>query len=235
MSKRSRKKQKLRRNRPQPRKKKAQRKKNKGSCCYFYRVKPVAVPPMKLIVGLGNPGRRYRLNRHNLGFRAIDHIAETSSIRIKVKKFRALIGEGRIMDEEAILAKPQTYMNLSGVAVEALKGFYRIGLSDVILINDDFDLNFGRIRIKQRGGDGGHLGLRSVIEHLGDDRFLRIRLGVGRPVTDQEATEYVLSNFSREEEETLPKFLDIAEKAVKALIGCGVQKAMNEFNSLAIS
>ena len=190
---------------------------------------------MKLIVGLGNPGRRYRLSRHNFGFRAIDHIAEGSQIRIQKKKFRALIGEGRILDEEVILAKPQTFMNLSGEAVGALKGFFGISLRELILIHDDVDLNFGRIRIKQRGGDGGHLGLRSIIEHLGDDKFLRVRLGIGRPAADQEATEYVLSNFSDEEEKALPQFLDIVDKAVRALIDIGVQKAMSEFNSLILS
>ncbi len=197
-------------------------------------VKPEAVPLMRLIVGLGNPGRRYRLSRHNLGFRAIDHIAGESHVRIQEKKFRALIGEGRLLDEEVILAKPQTFMNLSGEPVGALKGFFKINLKELILIHDDVDLNFGRIRIKQRGGDGGHLGLRSVIESVGDDKFLRVRLGVGRPILGEEATEYVLSNFTDEEEKTLPQFLDIAEKAVKALISIGVQKTMSEFNSYAL-
>jgi PTH1 family peptidyl-tRNA hydrolase len=189
---------------------------------------------MKLIVGLGNPGRRYRLSRHNLGFRAIDHIAEGSLIKIKEKKFRALIGDGMILDEKVILAKPQTFMNLSGEAVGALKGFFRINLMELILIHDDVDLDFGKIRIKQKGGDGGHLGLRSVIESVGDDRFLRIRLGIGRPTPGEEATEYVLSNFTDEQEKALPQFLDIAEKAVKSLIGFGVQKAMSEFNSYVL-
>ncbi len=189
---------------------------------------------MKLIVGLGNPGRRYRLSRHNLGFRAIDHIAGGSLVKVKEKKFRALIGKGKILDEKVILAKPQTFMNLSGEAVGALKGFFRINLTELILIHDDVDLDFGKIRIKQRGGDGGHLGLRSVIESVGDDRFLRIRLGVGRPTPGEEATEYVLSNFTDEQEKALPQVLDIAERAVRALIGFGVQKAMSEFNSYAL-
>lgn len=191
---------------------------------------------MKLIVGLGNPGKRYLYSRHNMGFLAIDKIAEDYGISVSHKDFDALYGKGRLIDTSIILAKPLTYMNLSGLAVRRLFEYFQPdNTSDVILIHDDLDLPFGTLRVKAKGGHGGHKGLISVIEALGTQNFVRIRLGIGRPPMEMRAEEYVLDRFSPEEMERLEDVLTVAKEAVFVTVTSGVQAAMNKYNGKAIN
>jgi len=191
---------------------------------------------VKLIVGLGNPGKRYLYSRHNMGFLAIDKIAEDYGISVSHKDFDALYGKGRLIDTSIILAKPLTYMNLSGLAVRRLFEYFQPdNTSDVILIHDDLDLPFGTLRVKAKGGHGGHKGLISVIEALGTQNFVRIRLGIGRPPMEMRAEEYVLDRFSPEEMERLEDVLTVAKEAVFVTVTSGVQAAMNKYNGKAIN
>jgi len=136
---------------------------------------------MKIIAGLGNPGDSYRLTRHNMGYLVVDALADDCGIPIQKKKFEALLGDGRIAEHRVLLVKPQTFMNLSGMSLRQLLDFYQKTTDDLLVIHDDLDLSFGTVRVKVGGGDGGHKGIRSLIEHLGDANFIRVRLGIGKP------------------------------------------------------
>ena len=181
---------------------------------------------MKLIVGLGNPGVRYALNRHNAGFLIVDQLALQHHISMSQNLFDAHIGKGRIGGSAVLLAKPQTFMNLSGSAVGRLSDYYRIELEDLIIVHDDLDLPFPTIRLKAGGGHGGHKGLISIIDHLGAPDFLRVRFGIGRPQRKSMVEGYVLSPFSEEETTSLPLFLRRAGEAVTDIISSGIQAAM---------
>jgi len=171
-----------------------------------------------------------------MGFLAIDKIAEDYGISVSHKDFDALYGKGRLIDTSIILAKPLTYMNLSGLAVRRLFEYFQPdNTSDVILIHDDLDLPFGTLRVKAKGGHGGHKGLISVIEALGTQNFVRIRLGIGRPPMEMRAEEYVLDRFSPEEMERLEDVLTVAKEAVFVTVTSGVQAAMNKYNGKAIN
>ncbi len=167
---------------------------------------------MKLLVGLGNPGPRYYGTRHNVGFLVIDALAAAHRIALRKRTSTAQYGEGTIGVHRVVLAKPLTYMNLSGQAVAALSVYFSILPRDLIVIHDDLDLVLGRLRLKTKGGDAGHYGVRSIIEHLGTGEFTRIRVGIGRPVRKEEVVPYVLSPFAPDE---LPLVEEVVQTAVK--------------------
>jgi len=185
---------------------------------------------VKLIVGLGNPGSRYQFSKHNMGFLVLDKLAQQQNISLRQEKFDARFGKGKIGKAAVLLAKPQTFMNLSGVAVRKLTDYFKTNLEDLIVIHDDIDLPFKTIRLKIDGGDGGHKGLRSIIDHLGGSEFIRVRLGIGKPSHRTMVEEYVLGCFSEEEMEILPDITGRACDAVVEVISSGIQTAMNTFN-----
>lgn len=185
---------------------------------------------MYLIVGLGNPGKQYEATRHNVGFVALDEIAKELDIKIDRLKFKSLIGEGRIGSEKVILAKPQTFMNLSGQAVLELVNFYKVDMSNLIVIYDDIDLDAGRIRIRKSGSAGTHNGMRSIIELLGKSDFPRVRIGVSRPKSGQDLASFVLSKFEKTELEDIMSAIKKSEKAVIETVESNLDKAMNLYN-----
>lgn len=191
---------------------------------------------MKLIVGLGNPGLRYEMTRHNLGFMAVDRVAEDYGIDVAQKGFQSIYGKGKLANTPVILAKPLTYMNLSGQATKKLFDYFKLeDSSQLIVIHDDLDLPFGTLRIRTQGGPGGHKGLESVIEQMGTSRFVRVRLGIGRPPVHMGADEYVLDRFSPEEFDRLESILKLASEAVYVTATSGAQTAMNKYNGKAIN
>jgi PTH1 family peptidyl-tRNA hydrolase len=183
---------------------------------------------VRLIVGLGNPGRQYRLSRHNAGFLILDQLSAERDIPINQTLFDAHIGKGKIDGEGVILAKPQTFMNLSGIAVRKLTDYFRIALQDVIVAHDDLDLPFESIRLKAGGGHAGHKGLISLIDHLGGQDFIRVRFGIGKPVRKTMVEGYVLEHFSKEEMDCLSELTTTAAAAVTDVLSIGIQAAMNK-------
>ena len=184
-----------------------------------------------LIVGLGNPGREYMNNRHNIGFMTADRWAAAHAISFNKIQHHAIIGLGRSGDQRIIVAKPQTYMNDSGRAVGALLRFYKIPVEQLLVIFDDLDLPFGAIRLRADGGAGGHNGMRSIIQHLGGNRFARLRMGIGRPPGRMDPAAFVLQDFNRDEAAELDTLLDRAEHAIDTFLSAGVTAAMNQFNT----
>lgn len=183
---------------------------------------------MKLIAGLGNPGTRYRMSRHNAGFLISDRLALQHDICIDHHLFDALVGKGTINGSPVLLAQPQTFMNLSGVAIRKLADYYRIEMDDVIVVHDDLDLPFQTIRLKAGGGHGGHKGLISVMEHLGGRDFLRVRFGIGKPARKTMVEAYVLEPFPEEEANFLPNLIQKAADAVTDIISSGIRAAMKK-------
>lgn len=183
-----------------------------------------------LIVGLGNPGREYKDTRHNIGFQTIDAMAGVLNVKLTKVQNKAIIGIGRINGSRVVLAKPQTYMNLSGQAVVGLMNFYKVPKENLIVIHDDIDLPFGTIRIRPKGGSAGQRGLGSTIDKLGSQDFARMRLGVGRPPGQMDPKDYVLQRFSKDEEEFLKVFLEKGCEAVKEFVQNGLEAAMNKYN-----
>ena len=190
---------------------------------------------MKLIIGLGNPTRKYKFTRHNIGFLAIDRIAKDFSIKLQEARFSSLIGEKNVSGEKIVLMKPLTFMNLSGEAVRAAKGKTKAKFEDIIVICDDVNLDLGRLRIRKSGSSGGHNGLKSIIEHLGTNEFARLRIGIntGKKICD--LSEYVLEEFGEKELKVVDKILDVVSDAVKVYIGKGAETTMTNFNKLLIS
>jgi len=186
---------------------------------------------MKLIVGLGNPGSRYRGTRHNVGWEVLERLARKHGIAIEEDTGWAEVGRGDIGPHRVVLARPMTYVNASGMAVQDLKRRYRVKPSDLFLIVDDLDLPLGRLRLRPKGTAGGHNGLRSVIEALGTDGFPRMRVGIGRPPGKMDAADHVLARFSAEERQMLNDALDRAVEALEVAIVDGVDVAMNRFNA----
>ncbi|MGH2536360.1 MAG: aminoacyl-tRNA hydrolase [Candidatus Promineifilaceae bacterium] len=182
-----------------------------------------------LLAGLGNPGRAYREQRHNIGFMALDWLAERSGIAFSRLQGQALVATGEIAGRSVILAKPQTYMNQSGRAISALMRFYKLELEYLLVIYDEIDLPFGTLRLRDQGGSGGHNGMKSVIQHLGPN-FARLRLGVGRPPGRMEAVDYVLQEFGRDEQRELGDILERAGAAVETFLRSGVVLAMSRHN-----
>ncbi|MHC1749013.1 MAG: aminoacyl-tRNA hydrolase [Cellulosilyticaceae bacterium] len=186
---------------------------------------------MKLIVGLGNPGNKYASTRHNVGFEAIDVMADLCNISVTRNKFKALVGEGTIGNEKVVLMKPQTYMNLSGESVGEAATWYKIAPDDIIIIYDDVSLEAGQIRIRKTGSAGGHNGIKSIIAHLGVQTFPRIKIGVGEKPDGWDLADHVLGKFSQEEmKELVPRLKDVA-KAVELMIEKDTDTAMNMYNS----
>jgi PTH1 family peptidyl-tRNA hydrolase len=180
-------------------------------------------------VGLGNPGIFYRMTGHNIGFQVIDRLAETNQISIRTKRFKSLYGKGKVDAQEVILAKPMTYMNRSGEAVKMMADFFHLKIEDLIVVHDDLDLPFGRLRFKRRGGDGGHQGIRSIIEWMGDNNFLRLKVGIGRPPQGMDPAKYVLKRFDKNERSLLDQLLFQGAESLKVMLLEGVEKAMNQF------
>jgi peptidyl-tRNA hydrolase, PTH1 family len=183
-----------------------------------------------LIAGLGNPGPEYAGNRHNCGFMVADVLAGRIGARFKRDRSRAVVAAGRLASRPVTLAKPQTFMNLSGGPVAALRSFYKIPAERIVVIHDDLDLPFETIRLKLGGGDGGHNGLRSVTAALGTPDYLRTRVGIGRPPGRMDPADFVLRDFSAAERKQLPLVLERAADAVEALLQAGLAVAQNEFN-----
>lgn len=186
---------------------------------------------MKLIVGLGNPGKEYAGTRHNIGFMVIDRLAAVLGVAVEGKMFKALVGQGLINGEKVVLAKPQTYMNLSGEAVGALLHWFKLSPADLLVIYDDLDLANGKLRLRPGGGSGGHKGVQSIIQALQTDSFNRVRVGIGRPPAPGYSTvDYVLGHFSQDEAAAREEVLDLALEAVLCAVSKGIEPAMNLFN-----
>ena len=190
--------------------------------------------PVKLIVGLGNPGVRYRFNRHNMGFLVLDRLADQWDIKIDQRGSGARFGRGRMKDQDVLLAKPQTYMNLSGRAVKRLVDKLKTPLEDLIVVHDDLDLPFATVRLKARGGHGGHKGLISIIDHLGSEDFQRVRLGIGKPAHKAMVEAYVLESFTTEEMQWLPQVISEASDAIAEAVSEGIQAAMRKYHGKTI-
>jgi PTH1 family peptidyl-tRNA hydrolase len=183
-----------------------------------------------VIIGLGNPGRKYERTRHNAGFMAVEELAGRSGIDITREKHQSLVGRGRIEGQDVILARPQTYMNESGRAVSALLRDEYLSPDTLIVVHDELDLSLGTVRVKQDGGHGGHNGIRSLIEHLGTAEFMRVRIGIGRPAPGQDAAEYVLAPFFADERASADDAVRKAADAVLVILGQDMARAMNQFN-----
>jgi PTH1 family peptidyl-tRNA hydrolase len=183
-----------------------------------------------LIVGLGNPGRQYRDTRHNVGFMLVDRVAQHLGTAFSRVQLQALVTDARYAGCRVLLAKPQTYMNLSGQSVGSLVKFYKISLERLIVAHDDVDLPFGTLRLRPSGGSAGQKGVASIIERLGTPDFPRLRIGVGRPPGNQLAAAYVLDTFEGPEAEFLPSLLDRAAEAAVTFVTEGLDAAMNKFN-----
>ncbi len=182
-----------------------------------------------LIVGLGNPGRKYQENRHNIGFMAINRLAEKHSIDLTRVQNKAVIGSGQIDGHAVILAKPQTFMNKSGDAVGPLAKYYKIEPSAILVVYDELDLPLGTLRLREAGGSGGHNGMKSIIQHLGND-FPRLRLGIGRPPGRMPPAAYVLQDFSAGERPIVDDLLDNAVQAIETFLAEGIDLAMTRHN-----
>ncbi|MDX9917213.1 MAG: aminoacyl-tRNA hydrolase [Gudongella sp.] len=186
---------------------------------------------MIVIAGLGNPGREYEKTRHNAGYDVLDVFAAENGIRVDRIKFKSMTGEGFIAGEKVLLIKPLTYMNKSGEAVREVLDFYKLDKSNLIILVDDIDIQFGSIRIRKRGSAGSHNGMKSIISHIGTDEFTRIKLGIGKNPEYYDLADYVLSKFSKEEREEIDKMIVRAAQATKMILTDGVDAAMNIFNS----
>ena len=193
---------------------------------------------MKIIVGLGNPGRGYVHNRHNIGFMCLNHFARTQGIRFDKKQGKARIGTGEVTGVKVVLARPQTFMNASGEAVSQLVRKFKISLDDLLVIHDDLDLPLGKLRLRQGGGSGGHKGIESIISCLGSQDFIRLRVGIGRPmatgggneISDADIIDYVLSDFSAQERRIVTKVIPRVSEAIYCLLTEGLTAVMNKYN-----
>ena len=193
---------------------------------------------MKLIVGLGNPGQVYAHNRHNIGFICLKHLARTQGIKLDRKQGKARIGSGEVAGAEAVLARPQTYMNLSGESVVLLVRKFDIKLGDLLVIHDDLDLPLGKIRISRSSSSGGHKGVNSIIYSLGSQDFSRLRVGIGRPVPvgghsqigEDDIVRYVLNDFTGEEKRVITSVIPMVSEAALCFLSEGISQAMNRYN-----
>jgi peptidyl-tRNA hydrolase, PTH1 family len=183
-----------------------------------------------LVAGLGNPGAEYADTRHNAGFMVIDTLAAAHKIAVERKKFNVVYGRGRIEGVEVLLAKPQAYMNRSGPPLRQLAEYFRIQHEAVIVIHDDIDIAFERLKIKEKGGDGGHKGIKSLIEAFGGDQFVRLRVGVGRSDTGSNVVGHVLGRFSPDELSLVDNFTRKAADAIVTILCKGTKEGMNKYN-----
>ena len=183
---------------------------------------------MKLIVGLGNPGRAYTNSRHNVGFRCVSHFARLNRIPLARHQQRARVGAGVVAGTEVVVAKPRTFMNLSGEAVARLASRFGVPLEDLIVIHDDMDLPLGKVRIRLRGSSAGHNGIQSIMDSMGSRDFARIRVGIGRP--DGDEVTYVLSDFTAAEKEAIEEAIATVSDAIRCILAEGIEAAMNRYN-----
>ncbi|MDF2947886.1 MAG: aminoacyl-tRNA hydrolase [Bacillales bacterium] len=183
----------------------------------------------KLFVGLGNPGSKYEKTKHNVGFLVIDELADKLDIKITETKFNGIFGQGFLNGEKVFLLKPLTYMNLSGECVGPFINYFKIDINDIFVVYDDLDINLGQLRIREKGSAGGHNGMKSLIQHLGTQEFKRFRFGIGRPKYGT-VVDYVLTNFSKEEEPDLKDTIDFCAKACIEAIDKNFKDVMNNFN-----
>lgn len=188
---------------------------------------------MYLIVGLGNPGKEYAGTRHNIGFEAVDYIADKYNIELNRIKFKGIFGEGMINGKKVILLKPTTYMNLSGESIREVVNFYKISNEEIIVIYDDISLEVGRLRIREKGSHGGHNGIKSIIANLSSDVFPRVKIGVGGPKGD--LVSHVLGKFSNSEIEILRESIMATSEAVTTILSKDTKEAMNKFNGFKAS
>ena len=184
---------------------------------------------MYVVVGLGNPGKQYENTRHNIGFITIDYLADQLGVKVNKAKHKALIGECRIGSEKVVLVKPQTYMNLSGESVSQIMNFYKIPIENLIVIYDDIDIDKGAVRIRAKGSAGTHNGMRSIIKLVGENKFPRVRIGIGKdsriPLVD-----YVIGGFRKDEVKIMEEAVEHAAAGVEAIITEGIDRAMNKYN-----
>ena len=187
---------------------------------------------MFVIVGLGNPGKKYENTRHNAGFICIDYLADKYGIKISRLKFKSLIGEGRIGSNRCLLMKPQTFMNLSGEAVRDAVEFYKIPVENIIVICDDISLEPGKMRIRRKGSHGGQNGMRNIIYHLKSDDFPRIKIGIGaKPTPEYDLADWVLSRFTQSEAKLIRDIAENTASAIEYMVKGDIDKAMSNFNS----
>ena len=185
---------------------------------------------MKVIAGLGNPGKEYEKTKHNVGFRLVDALASDLGVTDWRDKFEAKVAETRIGTEKVLLVKPQTYMNESGRAIGPLLSWYKLGAEDLIVAHDDMDIPVGTIRLRHKGSAGGHNGIKSILAHVGDEHFARVRIGIGRPHAGWTVVNHVLAPFAAEEDERVNEAVKYLVPAVKCMITDGVDVAMNRYN-----
>lgn len=186
---------------------------------------------LTLVVGLGNPGPRYAGNRHNIGFMVADELADRMSAKFKGHKGGADVADGRLGGSRVVLAKPRGYMNTSGGPVAGTARFFKVAASNLVVIHDELDIEFGSVRLKQGGGDGGHNGLRSITKSLDTKDYYRVRCGIGRPPGRMDPADFVLKDFSVVQRKELPFVLDRAADAVQALLAGGLVAAQNSFHT----
>ena len=186
---------------------------------------------MYLIAGLGNPSRTYEGTRHNIGFTMIDAIGNKFGIDVTTKKHKALVGRGMIDGMRVILAKPQTYMNLSGESIREITDFYKIEPENIIIIYDDISLDVGQLRIRKKGSAGGHNGVKNIIAHLGTQEFPRIKVGIGNNPEGWDLADYVLSKYTKAEQEALKEASEGVIGAVKLMLADDIEAAMNKYNA----
>ncbi|MCL6573000.1 MAG: aminoacyl-tRNA hydrolase [Bacillus sp. (in: Bacteria)] len=185
---------------------------------------------MKLIVGLGNPGKQYEQTRHNIGFKVIDAVSSQFAIPLNQSKFRGLYGMGIYKGVKVILLKPLTFMNLSGESIRAIMDYYQINVEDLLVIYDDLDLPVGKIRLRQKGSPGGHNGIKSTVAHLGTQEFNRIRIGIDRPQVEMSIPDYVLNCFHKDEQILTNHAVKKSEEACAAWLEKPFLQVMNEYN-----
>lgn len=190
---------------------------------------PVAQQDRFLVIGLGNPGKKYAHNRHNIGFMAVDRLALAHDIALNRVQEKSIVGKGQIKGFQVMIAKPQTYMNRSGISVRKLTNFYKIEHDRIIVIYDELDLPFGAIRLRKKGGAGGHNGMKSIIQQLGQE-ISRLRIGIGRPPGKMDPAAFVLKDFQKEESLVLNEVLDDARVAIESFILDGIDLAMTRHN-----
>ena len=183
---------------------------------------------MKLIVGLGNPGKKYEHTRHNMGFDTLDLFADLAMIDIDKESFKGLVGRGKLFNQDVLLLKPQTFMNLSGESVREIVNYFKIDIDDILVIYDDMALEPGRIRLRPSGSSGGHKGMQNIIEHLGTENIKRIRIGIGEPTYD--TIDYVLSKPTKDEKPVIEEAINEAVEAIKTYLKNNFEVAMNKFN-----
>lgn len=185
---------------------------------------------MKIIAGLGNPGQEYAATKHNIGFRFLDALASQLDIGSWQNKYDALVAEGKIGTEKVLLAKPLTYMNDSGKALQPLLHWYKLTVQDLIVVHDDMDIPLGTVRLRTKGSAGGHNGLKSILYHLGDEHFARVRIGIGHPLPNRTVVNYVLTPFSKDEQIAMDAAIRYLLPAVSCMVTEGTDKAMNKYN-----